>query len=79
MSQEQVLQINGVQLWTAVQGKGPPMVLCHGGPGGYDYLAPIADMTSDLCQVVRYDQRGSGRSQQVGPYDVSHLSMIWRD
>ena len=47
------------------------MVLCHGGPGGYDYLAPVADMVSDLCQVIRYDQRGSGRSQPVGPYDVS--------
>ena len=47
------------------------MVLCHGGPGGYDYLRPVADMVSDVCQVLRYDQRGSGRSQPVGPYDVS--------
>ena len=71
MSQEEILQINDVRLWTAIQGEGIPMVLCHGGPGGYDYLAPVADMTSDLCRVVRYDQRGSGRSQPVGPYDVS--------
>ena len=71
MSQEQVLQINGVQLWTAVQGTEIPMVLCHGGPGGYDYLGPVADMVADLCRVVRYDQRGSGRSQPIGPYDVS--------
>ena len=71
MSQEQILRINGVRLWTAVQGQGIPMVLCHGGPGGYDYLSPVADMVSDLCQVVRYDQRGSGRSQPVGPYDVA--------
>ena len=71
MYQEQILPINGVQLWTAVQGSGIPMVLCHGGPGGYDYLAPVADMISDLCQVIRYDQRGSGRSQPIGPYDVS--------
>ena len=71
MYQEQILPINGVQLWTAVQGKGIPMVFCHGGPGGYDYLAPVADMISDLCQVIRYDQRGSGRSQPIGPYDVS--------
>ena len=71
MYQEEMLQINDVRLWTTVQGEGTPMVLCHGGPGGYDYLAPIANMTSDLCQVVRYDQRGSGRSQPVGPYDVS--------
>lgn len=71
MDQEDILQINGVRLWTAIQGTGQPMVLCHGGPGGYDYLAPVADMTSDLCRVIRYDQRGSGRSQPVGPYDVS--------
>ena len=71
MSQEQILPINGVRLWTTIQGTGQPMVLCHGGPGGYDYLSPIADTVSDVCQVVRYDQRGSGRSQPVGPYDVS--------
>lgn len=71
VSQEQVLQINSVRLWTAVQGEGIPMVLCHGGPGGYDYLGPVADTVSDVCQVVRYDQRGSGRSQPAGPYDVS--------
>ena len=71
ISQEQILPINGVQLWTAVEGEGIPTVLCHGGPGGYDYLAPVADMISDVCRVVRYDQRGSGRSQPVGPYDVS--------
>ena len=71
MSQEQILQIKGVRLWTAIQGTGIPMVLCHGGPGGYDYLGPVADMLPDLCQVVRYDQRGSGRSEPVGPYDVS--------
>ena len=71
MPQEQILSINGVRLWTAVQGEGIPMVLCHGGPGGYDYLSPVADMVSDLYQVIRYDQRGSGRSQPIGPYDVS--------
>lgn len=71
MSQDQVFQINEIRLWTAVQGEGTPMVLCHGGPGGYDYLEPVADMVPDLCRVVRYDQRGSGRSQPVGPYDVS--------
>lgn len=28
-------------------------------------------MVDDLCQVLRYDRRGSGRSQAVGPYDVA--------
>ena len=62
---------NGVRLWTAVQGQGLPVVLCHGGPGGYDYLAPIADMIDDAFLVLRYDQRGSGRSEVVPPYTVA--------
>ena len=63
--QEQMLPINGVQLWTAVEGKGTPTVLCHGGPSNYSYLAPVVDMIADLCRVVRYDQRGSGQSQAI--------------
>jgi len=71
MPEERQYSINGVCLWTAIRGRGLPMVLCHGGPGGYDYLEPVAAMVDDLCRVLRYDQRGSGRSQAVGPYDVA--------
>ncbi len=62
--------VNGIKLWVEIHGTGSPLVLCHGGPGGYDYLAPLADMVDDLCTIIRYDQRGSGRSEHVGPYDV---------
>ena len=67
---EQVMTINNVRIWTAIQGNGIPLVLCHGGPSGYDYLQPVADMVDDLCQVVRYDQRGSGRSETKRSYNV---------
>ena len=46
------------------------MVLCHGGPGLWDYLAPVASMVEDLCTVHRYDQRGGGRSPTDGPFTV---------
>jgi len=70
-----ILKVNDVKLWVEKQGKGQPFVLCHGGPGAYDYLAPIANMVDDICTVIRYDQRGSGRSQHVGPYDVqTHIN-----
>lgn len=46
------------------------MVLCHGGPGLWDYLAPVAAMVEDLCTVHRYDQRGGGRSPTEGPFTV---------
>lgn len=49
------------------------MVLCHGGPGMWDYFAPVADMVDDLVTVVRYDQRGSDRSPAAGPYTLDRF------
>ncbi|MBP1991518.1 alpha/beta fold hydrolase [Paenibacillus eucommiae] len=65
-----VSKINGVSLWHITQGQGIPMVLLHGGPGAYDYLEPIADMLDNRYKVIRYEQRGSWRSEKKGPYDV---------
>jgi len=47
------------------------MVLCHGGPGGWDDLGPVADMVDDLVTVHRYDQRACGRSSGGPPFDVA--------
>lgn len=68
---EQHVTANDVSLWTATQGVGPPVVLCHGGPGVYDYMEPVAAMIHDLAALHRYDQRGCGRSQDKDPYDVA--------
>ena len=67
---ERQVSANGASIWTATQGGGPPAVLCHGGPGIYDYLGPVAAMIDDVATVHRYDQRGCGRSDDAGPYDV---------
>ena len=67
---EQHITANGVSIWTATQGCGAPVVLCHGGPGIYDYLGPVAAKIDDVATVHRYDQRGCGRSEDLGPYDV---------
>ena len=58
-------------LRTTRQGTGPPLVLCHGGPGLWDYLEPVADMVDDLAIVYRYDQRACGRSSGEPPFDVA--------
>ncbi len=68
---ERHVSANGASIWTATQGSGPPVVLCHGGPGIYDYLGPVAAMIDDVATVHRYDQRGCGRSEDLGPYDVT--------
>jgi proline iminopeptidase len=64
------VSVPGAKLWTATQGQGVPVVLCHGGPGLCDNLGPVAAMVDDLALVHRYDQRGAGRSPSEGPFDV---------
>lgn len=69
--QGEVSKINGVSLWHLTQGEGIPLVLIHGGPGAYDYLEPVAQLLDNRCyEVIRYEQRGSWRSEKKGPYDV---------
>jgi proline iminopeptidase len=65
------IEVPGARLWTATEGKGVPLVLCHGGPGGYDSLEPVVAMVDDLARVHRFDQRGGGRSTLDGPWTVA--------
>jgi proline iminopeptidase len=62
---------DGAELWTTVTGTGPPVVCLHGGPGLWDYLAPLAELLDDTFTVIRFDQRGCGRSTGDGPYTIA--------
>ncbi|MER5756684.1 alpha/beta hydrolase [Streptomyces sp. NPDC002088] len=60
---------DGVVLWASRSGAGEPLVLCHGGPGLWDMFGDAAGLLADLATVVRWDQRGCGRSQRcAGPW-----------
>ena len=69
-TEERQIPIAGGQLWSVRQGTGPAVLLCHGGPGLWDYLAPVAGMIDDLATVYRYDQRGCGRSSGGPPWTM---------
>jgi proline iminopeptidase len=59
-------------LWTTVSGTGPPVACLHGGPGLWDYLAPLAVLLEDTFTVIRFDQRGCGRSTAYdGPFTIA--------
>ena len=45
----------------------------NGGPGCDDYLGPVAAMMEDICQVIRFEPRGCGRSEWDGNYAVETL------
>ena len=62
---------DGVTIWTTMTGSGTPVVCCHGGPGLWDYLGPLASLIDDASTVIRFDQRGCGRSTETGsPFTI---------
>lgn len=63
MADERVIRTSdGVSLWTVVEGEGPAVVLCHGGPGLWDHLGGLSEHLRGAHRVHRWDQRGCGRS-----------------
>jgi proline iminopeptidase len=66
-----IITEDGCHLWAAATGDGPPLILCHGGPGLWDMFADLVPMLSDRLRVIRWDQRGSGRSDRRGPYSMA--------
>ena len=70
---EHLLSDDGCRLWTVRQGYGRPVLLCHGGPGLWDYFGDLADLLAGAVRTVRWDQRGCGRSQRRGPYTVDRF------
>jgi len=73
MIQELVPIGDGCSLWTQATGAGEPMVLCHGGPGLWDYLRPLAQLAGPRWRVHRYDQRGCGRSGHRGEWTLDQF------
>ncbi|WP_370631869.1 alpha/beta fold hydrolase [Phyllobacterium lublinensis] len=54
--------VNGIEMYYAVFGKGPPVLLIHGGLGYADiWGAQVADLAKDHTVIVA-DSRGHGRS-----------------
>ncbi|WP_346731463.1 alpha/beta fold hydrolase [Actinacidiphila reveromycinica] len=65
---ETVVADDGTRLWATRAGAEAPVLLCHGGPGLWDFLGGLAGLLADRFAVHRWDQRGCGRSQRRGPY-----------
>jgi proline iminopeptidase len=72
---ETVIADDGVRLWASRSGPdGEPLVLCHGGPGLWDMFADMAALLAGVTPVVRWDQRGCGRSERVdGPWTTGRF------
>jgi len=81
--------VNGVRLYVDIEGSGlvpdgprmrekSTLVLLHGGPGfDHSMYKPAFSALSDIAQIVYYDHRGCGRSEN-GPTDRWTLDQ-WGD
>lgn len=72
VSAEMVSASDGAHLAVYRSGRpdGVPVLLCHGGPGMWDYLEPVAGLLPEFA-VHRFDQRGCGRSSGPADYSVA--------
>lgn len=78
-SVETLVNSDGVSIWTTRSGTaGIPVLLFNGGAGCCDYLEPVANLIDDISQVIRFEQRGCGRSDSEPPYDMKPVSLIWK-
>jgi hypothetical protein len=70
--------VGGASLYAREIGRGPPMVVLHGGPDfDHTYLLPDMDRLADAYRLVYYDQRGRGKSGDgVRAEDVTLASDI---
>lgn len=62
---DELIADDGLPLWVEESGTAgaPSVVLCHGGPGSADHLEELRDLLVDSgLRVIRWDQRGAGRS-----------------
>src|SRR5580658_6522090 len=62
---------DGCRLWVAEEGRGRPLIVCHGGPGLWDMFGSFAALLEGQVRVIRWDQRGCGRSERRGPYGLA--------
>lgn len=60
---ETVVPVREVGLLVRRVGRGPAVMVLHGGPGAHhEYLLPQFDALADGRELIYYDQRGGGRS-----------------
>jgi pimeloyl-ACP methyl ester carboxylesterase len=61
--------VDGVELYYAEYGSGPPVILLHGGLGNSDYWGDLIPALAPHYRVITMDSRGHGRSSRdAQPY-----------
>jgi pimeloyl-ACP methyl ester carboxylesterase len=69
------LHVNGIDLWRAEYGRGPPVILLHGGLANSEYWGGQVRALAPRYRVITIDSRGHGRSaRDERPYSYSLMA-----
>ena len=68
------LEVNGVNYYYEIHGKGEPLLLLHGGLGSIDMFGPVLPILAENRQVVGIDLHGHGRTN-LGDRPISLIDM----
>lgn len=66
-----IVPVNGTELFVARHGSGSPLLTIHGSGLDHTSLRRWLDPLGPTCELVYFDQRGSGRSRRE---DLSHAT-----
>lgn len=74
----ELVDVGGTRLFTRVMGQGPPILIVHGGPGlGHGYFLPQLEGLAKDHQLIFYDQRLSGRSDNdLDPAEITLTKFV---
>jgi len=72
-------QVNGTELWYAIEGAGEPVMLFPGLGLDHMYYRLGAPLLSDRFKVVLLDPRGIGQSRKDPPGQVTYTPELWAD
>jgi pimeloyl-ACP methyl ester carboxylesterase len=61
--------VNGIEIYYAIYGDGPPLIMLHGGLANSEYFANQIPVLAEDYKVIVMDSRGHGRStRDAQPY-----------
>ena len=75
--EEHFITVNGVELFYAEEGSGPPCLLLHGGPGlDHHEFVPWLSPLASSARLIYLDYRGNGRSPRIPPEQFTTAAVV---